>query len=248
MKKWIREEIARKDAEQHSSNKEEEKQPMADEPKDQPFTQSQFEQMLTMFAKMQEGSNKNLLEAMKVLKEPDEYTKEQQEKQRKRDLEHRVNRMKDSVSEDRKMRQSWFNCSHVKSAEGVMKESHAFVGQVNNDMHYRPVCCRCTRALPKIRATDEQIRNGVGLRGIDLITVGRRANPSLSPLEILLNWHIHTVKDCKDCAKGLCAVQQLREQRQGHLDPSPEILPDGKVLAESVVSQMEKEAQVQGVA
>jgi len=238
MKREIRELLDRKNAEQNQNNSEQEIQPMADEPKEQTFTQSQFEQMIAMFQQMQEGSNRNLLEAVKVLKEPDEYTKEQQDKQRKRDLEHRVNRMRDSVSEERKTRQQHFNCSHVKSAEGVMKESHAFVGQVNNDMHYRPICCRCQRTLPKVRANDEQIRNGVGLRGIDLISMGRRATPQMSPLEIMLNWHKHTVPDCPDCAKGLCAVQQLRELKQGHLDPSPEILPDGKVSAEAAIAAM----------
>lgn len=220
MKQWIREELDRKQAEQ-------EQKKMADEPKDQTFTQSQFEQMLALFSKMQEGNQQNLIAAMKELKEPDEYTKEQQQKQRARELEHRVNRMKDAVSEERRNRTNWFRCSHIKEAEGVMKQSHAFVSQVNNDMHFRPICCRCQRTFPKVRATDEQIRNGMSLKTVQGMTA-----------EFLLKWHQHTVPDCKECAAGLCAVRQLRELKQGFLDPSPEILPDGKVSAEIAIAAM----------
>lgn len=240
MKQWIRDQIDRKEAEQNKATpvlpqekqethvEKEEIIHMADQPKEQAtFTQSQFEQMLAMFAEMQKGNQESLLEAMRVLKEPDAYTKEKQEKQRARELEHRVNRMKDAVSEERRKRLNWFVCSHIKLAEGVMKQSHAFVSQVNNDMHFRPICCRCQRTFPKVRATDEQIRNGVSLKSIQGMTA-----------EILLAWHRKTVPDCAECALGLCAVQQLREIKQGHLDPSPEILPDGKVLAETAIAAM----------
>lgn len=41
----------------------------------------------------------------------------------------------------------------------------AWRGQVNSDGTFSPVCCKCLMVMPKIRATDEQKKEGVNLGG-----------------------------------------------------------------------------------
>lgn len=41
----------------------------------------------------------------------------------------------------------------------------AWRGQVNSDGTFSPVCCKCMMVMPKIKATDEQKKEGVNLGG-----------------------------------------------------------------------------------
>lgn len=41
----------------------------------------------------------------------------------------------------------------------------AWRGQVNSDGTFSPVCCKCLMVMPKIKATDEQKKEGVNLGG-----------------------------------------------------------------------------------
>lgn len=194
---------------------------MGKEPEQQPaFTQEQFMEFMRM---MMEENRSATLEAIKEFKKPDEYTLQKQEEQRKRELEQRVTRMQSSIAEERASRLRQFSCQHLKTSHGIKNPDHAFMGQVNNDGFFRPICGRCQKTFPKMRATDEQIRNGLALNNV----------PSLSA-KVLLSWHIRTMPDCKDCAdpRGYCAKQQLKELEQGFLNPMPEVLPDGKIRAE----------------
>lgn len=193
---------------------------MAKEEQNQGFTQEQF---LEFMAMMQKENREAMIEAIKEFKKPDEYTAAKQEEQRKRELEERVNRMRSGIAEERARRQTQFNCKHIKSSFGIKNPDHAFMGQVNSDGFFRPICGRCQKTFPKMKATDEQIRNGLGLNNV----------PNLNA-KVLLSWHIRTQPDCKECANptGYCAKQQLKEIEQGFLNAAPEVLPDGKVRAE----------------
>lgn len=218
----MREEIRRQ---LEAKRLEQEKQTMAEKTEAPAvFTQEQFMQMMSL---MMKENREATLAAIAEFKKPDAFTLEEQEKKRKLELQNRIDRMNSAIAEEKSKRDLHFRCSHIKLAEGVMKQSHAFVGQVNSDGYFRPVCCRCTRVFPRVKASDEHIRNGVGLRNIPGVTA-----------EIILGWHLKTDPNCKECAKGLCAVQQLREIRQGHLDPLPEVTPEGKIRAEQAVAAM----------
>lgn len=46
-----------------------------------------------------------------------------------------------------------------------MNKRSAWRAQVNSDGTFSPVCCKCQLVMPKIRATDEQKREGVNLNG-----------------------------------------------------------------------------------
>lgn len=194
---------------------------------DQTFTQTQFEQMMALFAKLQEQQGENMMKAIEKLKEPDEFTKEKQEKERALALANRVSSMQGAIDEERGKEARWFHCKHKKTSHGIKDPAHAFMGQVNNDGFFRPLCCRCTFVFPRVKATDEQIRNGVGLKDIDGLTA-----------EIMLTWHRRTDANCKECAKGQCAVRWLRMIKQGHLDAPVEITPEGKIRAEEAVAAM----------
>jgi len=187
---------------------------------EQAFTQEQF---LDFMQLMMKENREATLAAIQEFKKPDEYTQQQQEEKRKREREERVNRMRGAIAEERGRRQQQFSCLHLKTAHGIKNPDHSFMGQVNNDGFFRPVCGRCQKTFPKMRATDEQIRNGLALNNV----------PNLSA-KVLLSWHIRTLPGCKECSdpKGYCAKQQLKEIEQGFLNPMPEVLPDGKVVAE----------------
>lgn len=47
----------------------------------------------------------------------------------------------------------------------------AWRGQVNSDGTFSPVCCKCQMVMPKIRATDEQKKEGVNLGGYTELSV-----------------------------------------------------------------------------
>src|SRR5262249_45065434 len=129
--------------------------------------------------------------------------------------------------EERGKELRWFHCPHKKTAHGVKNPAHGIMGQVNNDGFFRAQCCRCNFVFPRVKATDEQIRNGVGLKDIDGLT-----------RELMFTWHKTTDPNCKECAKGQCAVRWLRMIKQGFLDPAQQITPEGKVRAEEAVAAM----------
>lgn len=186
------------------------------------FTQDQFMEFMRL---MMQENREATLAAIQEFKKPDEITRQKQEKQQQQELENRISRMQSSIAEEREQRKRRFACPHLKTAFGIKNPDHAFMGQVNSDGFFRPICGRCQKTFPKMRATDEQIRNGLGLNQV----------PNLSA-RVLLSWHIRTQSDCKECNSptGYCAKQQLKELEQGYLNPAPEVLPDGKMRAEEV--------------
>jgi hypothetical protein len=70
----------------------------------------------------------------------------------------------------------------------------AWRGQVNSDGTFSPVCCKCLMVMPKIKATDEQKKEGVNLHGY--------AELSIRGLE---NWHKSSYpEDCDNQTCYLC--------------------------------------------
>lgn len=70
----------------------------------------------------------------------------------------------------------------------------AWRGQVNSDGTFSPVCCKCLMVMPKIKATDEQKKEGVNLGGYVELSV-----PALE------RWHKATHEGgCNDATCYLC--------------------------------------------
>lgn len=165
------------------------------------------------------------LDAIREMKKLPEHEQEAIDKKRELATKNRTTRIQESIAQETTRQQREFNCElngHVKSALGVQFPQHALGGQVNSDGHYRATCIRCFKVFPKVKATDEQGRSGLGLLNIRGLTA-----------EVLYNWHLKTVPNCEDCKADGCAVKGLRQLKNRELD-KPVYIPEGKVLATTV--------------
>lgn len=182
------------------------------------FTQSD---LMAMIEKMGQQN----LDAIKEMKKLPAHEQEELDKKRANAAKNRTDRISESIAQETTRLQREFNCElqgHVKSALGVQFPQHALSGQVNSDGHYRAVCIRCFKTFPKVKATDEQGRTGLGLLNVRGLTA-----------EVLYNWHIKTIPNCEDCKSDGCAVKGLRQLKNRELD-KPTYIPEGKVLASTV--------------
>ena len=75
----------------------------------------------------------------------------------------------------------------------TMQTRSAWRAQVNSDGTFSPVCCKCQLVMPKIKATLEQEKNGVGLH----------AYVQLTP-KALENWHAQSYPE--GCDFEMCHV------------------------------------------
>lgn len=180
-----------------------------------------FEMMAEMQARQSRESDERMLMAIQELKKPSDHEQAKIDKEIELERRKKVAKIREAVSYGRTERENQFRCQHIKHAEGIMPQGHAFRAQVNSDNCFRPQCIRCFKSFPPIKCTDEQIKSGTALQNVK---TGLNA-------EVLLQWHIKTHPNCKDCKSGGCAVGDLRQMKQGFIDPPPEIAPDGKILA-----------------
>lgn len=193
------------------------------------FTQKQFMEMMAEISRNQAemlrtqsiDSDTRMLEAIKELKKPSEHEQAKIDKEIELERRKRVSKIKEAVAYGRSEKEAQFYCKHIKQSEGIMPQGHAFRAQVNSDNHFRPQCIRCFKNFPRIKCTEEQLKTGTALQNVK---TGLTA-------EVLLQWHIKTDPNCKDCKNGGCAVGDLRQMRQGFLDAPLEVAPDGKILA-----------------
>jgi hypothetical protein len=178
-------------------------------------------QTADLLAQQSRDSDERMMLAIQELKKPLPHEQAKIDKEIELERRKRVAKIKEAVAYGRTERESQFNCKHIKQAEGIMPQGHAFRAQVNSDNYFRPQCIRCFKNFPRIKCTDEQLKSGTHLQNVK---TGLTA-------EVLLQWHIKTDPNCKDCKAGGCAVGDLRQMKQGFLDPPLEVAPDGKILA-----------------
>lgn len=74
-----------------------------------------------------------------------------------------------------------------------MNVRSAWRAQVNSDGTFSPVCCKCQLVMPKIRATDEQKKEGVNLNGYVQLS-----------LKALENWHTSSYPE--GCDFEMCYI------------------------------------------
>jgi len=182
------------------------------------------EDLFELMAEMQRQSDDRMMKAITELKKPLPHEQAKIDKEIELERRKRVAKIKEAVAYGRTEKETQFRCQHIKMAEGIMPQGHAFRAQVNSDNCFRPQCIRCFKSFPPIKCTDEQLKSGTALQNVK---TGLTA-------EVLLQWHIKTHPKCKDCLAGGCAVGDLRQMKQGYLDPPPTVLPDGKIAAESL--------------
>ena len=193
------------------------------------FTQKQLMDLIAeinrqnseQLAAQSRDADARMLTAIQELKKPLPHEQAKIDKEIELERRKRFAKIKEAVAYGRTEREVQFHCQHIKQAEGIMPQGHAFRAQVNSDNYFRPQCIRCFKNFPRIKCTDEQLKSGTHLQNVK---VGLTA-------EVLLNWHIKTDPNCKDCKNGGCAVGDLRQMKQGFLDPPLEVAPDGKILA-----------------
>ena len=173
-----------------------------------------------MFQEFVKQNREAMVEFARELKKPSPEEQEKLDKAKERERISRVARVREAVQDEHVRKTTQFYCSHIKHAEGVYKQEHAFRGQVNNDNCCRPQCIRCNKLFPPFKVTEENMKSGMSLQNIKTLTA-----------EALYHAHMKSFPDCKECAKGLCAVGDLRQLKQGRPDPLPTVAPDGKVLA-----------------
>lgn len=208
MKQWVREKLHPEDAVQEKEQMEE------------PTPAPGMTFTLDMLQNLVATAVATAIQETKKLSPEDQEAFD--EKKRKL-AESRVRRVKEAVQDERLKRTNQFNCRHIKFAEGVHAQEHAFRGQVNNDNCCRAQCIRCNKLFPPFKVSEEQLKSGMSLQNVKNLTA-----------EALYRAHMSSFPDCKDCRLGACAVRDLRELRQGRLDAEPEILPSGKIKAEQL--------------
>ena len=193
---------------------------MAEEQK-QSWTNADLGALMELLAERDRVADERMLKAIAEIKKPTEHEQAKIDKEIELERRKKVAKIREAVSYGRTERENQFRCQHIKHAEGIMPQGHAFRSQVNSDNHFRPQCIRCFKNFPRIKCTDEQLKSGTALQNVK---VGLNA-------EVLLQWHIKTDPNCKDCKAGGCAVGDLRQMKQGFIDPPLEVAPDGKILA-----------------
>lgn len=139
----------------------------------------------------------DLKDLVKILLE--EKAVEAQERQKKKaDEEQRTKQRLDSEIESAKAqnemaKQRRESCIHQTVNPANMNKRSAWRAQVNSDGCFVPVCCLCQTVMPKIKASDEQKREGVGLDKYVAL-----------PMKALENWHVKSFPE--GCDQQTCYV------------------------------------------
>lgn len=145
-------------------------------------TGKHIEMILASMAKLNMDQQVAFMEGLKnfavELRKPTEFEQEKIDKElalRKQKLEARIRQAK--IDEDvREMKR--LGCSHT-----MPNGRHTFRGQVNSDGLITPICTICLTEFPKIKATQDQISNGVNFEAykqLDMATIERWSNLTLT--------------------------------------------------------------------
>lgn len=124
------------------------------------------EQVVFLMQELAKANKETILAAVAEMKKPDEYEQEK----RNREKEARDKKLKQAVEQGRRdeemkaMKKA--TCRHAKP-DG----KHTWVAQVNADGYFRPTCIQCWSQLSPIKATTEQLTQGVSLHAYPNLTM-----------------------------------------------------------------------------
>jgi hypothetical protein len=149
----------------------------------------------------------DLMALLREAQKPNEYEQFQLQEGKKKLQEEQDKRLnlamrarQNAELNERIQQQQQLGCTHMKDSGTT-----AFAGQVNSDGYWRPLCIRCGKILPKVKAPDAWKTGGINTQmGADVAGVMRFLNE-----QTLLAWHRSTVPDCKDAC---CARFRKAEQ------------------------------------
>ena len=142
------------------------------------MTGKQMEQMFKMLSQLNKEQSETFMAAIKELRKPTEAEQEKMDKEKalaKQKLENRILAAK-ADEQGKAMRKA--GCSH-----SMPDGKHTWRTQVNQDGYFRPLCVVCNTVLPPIKATLEQIKEGVNLESYKSIDMA-----------MLEKWAEHTRK------------------------------------------------------
>jgi hypothetical protein len=161
----------------------------APQPEKPQFTTSDLMALLNEIRKPNEYEQFQLQEGQKKLKE---------ESDKRLNLAMRARQ--NAELNERIQQQQQLGCTHMKD-----NSTTAFAGQVNSDGYWKPLCIRCGKVLPKVKAPDAWKTGGINTQmGADVAGVMRFLNE-----QTLLAWHRSTVPNCQEaCCAHLRKAQQ----------------------------------------
>lgn len=126
----------------------------------------QMEEVFRLISTMNEQQQANLMLFAKELKKPTEIEQAKLDEERRKLEQKTRDRIEAARLEEESKERKKYGCSHA-----MPDGKHTWRGQVNSDGFIRPMCTICTTILPAIKATHEQLTNGVNFeayRDIDV--------------------------------------------------------------------------------
>lgn len=129
--------------------------------------------------------HENMLEFAKEMRKPSELEQRKIDAENAKLMAKAESRRQAATAEMNLREMKRKNCSHSRT-DG----QHSWVGQVNADGFYRPMCQQCNIVLPAIKATSQQTTDGVNLH-----TYKRDGQTMLKHFE-----ELHKSMECKDQA------------------------------------------------
>jgi len=139
--------------------------------------------------------NQQLAEALAIIASREARAakkEEEQEKKAQHDLEAKARDMRENaIQAEQVARAKRLGCQHARYNRG--ERTHLWRGQVNADGYVRPLCLECQTEMPKFKATEQMLKDGVNLN----------AYPSLD-VSMLEKWH--KISFPKGCTQGNCHV------------------------------------------
>lgn len=151
---------------------------MADETA--PLTGKQMEQMFKTLSQLNQEQHAMFMDGLKQfaadLRKPTDAEQVKLDKERA-DLERKLQaRIKVAMAEEQSKAMLKKACNHA-----MPNGKHLWRAQVNQDGYFRPICLKCPTVLPPIKATMEQMKEGVDLEQYASID-----------MDMLEKWAAHT--------------------------------------------------------
>lgn len=120
-----------------------------------------IEDVLTLISTMNEKQQENMMKFASELRKPTDIEQAKLDKEREALEAKMQRRIAAARAEAQGKEMAKLGCTHT-----MPNGRHTWRGQVNQDGYIRPICLRCPTVLPPIKATPEQIKEGVNFEQI----------------------------------------------------------------------------------
>lgn len=134
-----------------------------------------MEDVFRFLAAEREENRKQMLEMVAELKKPTAREQKKIDEEDARYLRAEQEKRALALIEIQRRENNQKNCPHVRVHAGTKAISHTWRGQVHTpdgqDPYWIPVCTQCLTTLPKIKATPNQVREGLNLNQYTGVTL-----------------------------------------------------------------------------